>query len=214
MLKIYIVIKKKKKTDPELPPNEIENPSHEINVTANETPISKKDVVRKEFTTINNIDNGKHQYDDPSIKGDLFEKFILSKFPDEYYRLLEWRSDKYFEGRYPESNMHPDFVFKKETKSRSGYFAVECKWRSDFTNGKIEWANQYQLKNYKEYEREFNMRVFIMIGIGGLPHEPECLYVLPLSEVRSTMLSEYQLRKYQRRKHSDFFFDTDNCMIT
>lgn len=140
-------------------------------------------------------------------KGRAFEEFIVSMFSKDYYKIIEWRGDKYYNGRYAESNMLPDLELKLKTKKHEVVFAVECKWRNEFYNGKIIWAKDYQLKNYKEYEAQTENKVFVIIGIGGEPRNPSSLYIVPLKDINSAILTLSNLKKYYRQKKGNFFLD-------
>lgn len=45
-------------------------------------------------------------------KGLEFEKWVITKFPQQYYKLLDWKGDKMLDGRYPESSRYPDLEFE------------------------------------------------------------------------------------------------------
>lgn len=142
-------------------------------------------------------------------KGDAFERFVVERFDKEYFRVEEWRSDKYHEGHYAKSSMLPDIEFSFRTKYRKARFAVECKWRSEFKDSKIEWAKDRQLRTYKEYARREGMPVFAVIGVGGTPDNPESLYIVPIKNISSNILSENQMQRYFRYSKGDFFFNPD-----
>jgi len=67
--------------------------------------------------------------DAPEWKGKRFEKFIIDKFSDKYFNIVEqthsWKTNQ---ERFVESSINPDYVLRyKPTKEE---FAVECKYRS------------------------------------------------------------------------------------
>ena len=116
-------------------------------------------------------------------KGLLFEDYIVTLFNRRKFRLIEWRSDKLASnGVRPESCTWPDLVFASLGR-RKKYFAIECKWRKQFFDGGINWADRFQIENYLRYQQETNMQVFIAIGIGGHPFNPEHLFVTPLDHI-------------------------------
>jgi hypothetical protein len=151
-------------------------------------------------------------------KGDVFEKYILNLFDlaSKRFRLVDWRSDKITEGgHYALSNHLPDIVL--DLKNKRGYhrFAIECKWRSGFQNGKIEWAKDYQIRNYWDYQNQNNIPVFIVIGVGGTPNAPEHLYVARLEEVaRYTSLFQSTMKQYQKHSKGSFFYDPELRMLS
>jgi hypothetical protein len=46
-----------------------------------------------------------------------------------------------------------------------------------FNDGKIKWARHKQIANYLDYQKQKTIPVFIAIGIGGEPYNPEKLFV-------------------------------------
>lgn len=140
-------------------------------------------------------------------KGHLFENFIVTLFNKNKYRLVVWRSDKRASnGVYPESNSYPDLEFR--TAGRGSYrFAVECKWRAGFYNGQLFWANTEQQFMYQKYSSENNIPVFVAIGVGGSPDNPEKLFVTPLQNFKNfEHVYENELIPYSRvpRKELNF----------
>jgi hypothetical protein len=123
--------------------------------------------------------------DESLRKGHQFEDYIITLFNERKFKLIEWRSDKKASnGVYPESCTYPDleFAFLGRRKHR---FAVECKWREDFKDGKIKWSYLKQIETYCNFQSERNIPVFIAIGIGGLPTHPERLFVTPLHDIKN-----------------------------
>ncbi|RYG50291.1 MAG: hypothetical protein EOO01_11045 [Chitinophagaceae bacterium] len=146
-------------------------------------------------------------------KGDAFERYVVSRFCREYFELLEWRSDKYHEGVYATSSRLPDLEYQFKTSYYNFRIAAECKWRAAFSKGRIEWAKSYQLITYRQYESERGIPVFVIIGIGGEPDGPGEVYVVPLREIRSHVLSEYELKKYYRHKTGNFFLNPEAMVL-
>ena len=146
-------------------------------------------------------------------KGDAFERYVVSRFCRDYFELLEWRSDKYHDGVYATSSRLPDLEYQFKTSYYNFRIAAECKWRAAFSKGRIEWAKSYQLITYRQYESERGIPVFVIIGIGGEPDGPGEVYVVPLREIRSHVLSEYELKKYYRHKTGNFFLNPEAMVL-
>lgn len=170
-----------------------------------------KEAVLKEIKT---VVKEVPQEDSESEKGIAFEKFVVERFDEEYFELKEWRGDKYHEGKYATSNQLPDLEYYFRSKSQFAKFAVECKWRAEFFKGRIEWAKSYQLSTYRNYERNKNIPVFVIIGLGGTPDIPESVYVVPLQQIRSNVLTEKELKQYYRYKKGNFFLNVSNNFIS
>lgn len=132
-------------------------------------------------------------------KGHMFENYIVTLFNKRKFRLIEWRSDKTAtNGVRPESCTWPDLVFESWGRYKHR-FAVECKWRKQFYEGGIHWADRYQINNYMEYQRDTNMRVFVAIGVGGVASNPEKLFVTPLEHIcMNTLVYQSHLFSFKR----------------
>ena len=140
-------------------------------------------------------------------KGDDFEKFIAKKFDKRYFKILDWRGDKFSEGVYPISNKYPDLKIKFTMSNLSSTFAVECKFRSNKYND-VLIAEQHKINNYKRYSFDEDIPVFIVLGLKGAPSAPAECYIIPLKNVTSGTISYSDLQKFRRYNiDKDFYFD-------
>lgn len=146
-------------------------------------------------------------------KGYLFEKYIVKKFKTNYFKQLAWRGDKYIDGHYPKESHDPDLEYNFVFKDYSRIFAVECKFRSNLFNGKIEIEDR-KFKNYIAYSKNKNIPVYIALGIGGVPDAPQDLYLIPLSELESHILNLEVLNKYCKSKNIDFYYKQEIEKLT
>lgn len=148
-------------------------------------------------------------------KGDDFEKYVVQKFSKSYFSVLEWASDKYVNGTYPKSNTHPDLTLKFKFKDTDIDFAVECKYRSDYYKNGVEWCTERQMSNYQAFAKEKGIKVFVVIGIGGVATAPEELYIIPLTEINAIFLDKAFLGKYRKDNFKDknLFYDYENEVL-
>jgi len=169
--------------------------------------------------------NNTQMVDANKVKGDKFEDYVISKFnmltesekKDPFLKrhgrhiLLERRSDKGEDGVFPESNKHPDleigcYLYQDKNPHK---FAVECKFRRDYMNGKVQFVSQKKLADYKEYARKNDMPTFIVLGVGGYSNDPQRMFVIPLDRLNenNTELTTEQLADYvQPGKKKSFFY--------
>jgi hypothetical protein len=128
-------------------------------------------------------------------KGEKFENYTESFFPDTHYILLEKTPN--FEAsnkRFIEASLKPDFKFRDRRTNNDFY--VESKFRSGLFKGKLEWCkNIDQLKRYQQYDCEFP--VFILIGLRGKPSRPDHVFLIPLAEIKYTGLYPSAFEKYE-----------------
>ena len=140
-------------------------------------------------------------------KGQDFEKYVVNNFPTKYYTIKEWRSDKYSNGRYATSNQYPDLEIALNYKGEEYMFAVECKWRSTFNNdGYVYWCNDDQLERYNNYSKDKNIPVFVILGIGGTPSEPENVYCVPLKAMKYSNAKKDYIEGFKHDISKSFYY--------
>lgn len=163
-----------------------------------------------------NQDKPQAALDDNKAKGDAFEKYVVQHFSRKYFRLQEWRSDKYVDGIYAVSNHFPDLevVFDFKAKSIKQSFAIECKWRKNYYNNGIEWAKDYQVKNYQDYATKLNIPVFVVIGLGGTADKPQEVFIVPLAKMNSSTITKTELTIYKKENpENEFFWDYEKIIL-
>lgn len=139
--------------------------------------------------------------------GDEFEKFIVTKFDRKFFKIKEWRSDKYVNGIYAESNKNPDLDIEFSHNGKSILFSVECKYRTKIYD-EIVVAKPHKIQEYKNYSTQNKVPVFIVLGLGGEPHNPNECYIIPINKLHNETMPYNRLQQY--RKHgvnSNFFFN-------
>ena len=113
---------------------------------------------------------------DEVLKGREFEDYVVDLFDipnNKKLTLKEWRGDKSLPGIYPESNSAPDFVFEYDGRP----FAVECKWRNHLPKDiEKELLPAERMASFQQFSTERRMPVYLLLGIGGLPNDPDNLY--------------------------------------
>lgn len=149
-------------------------------------------------------------------KGKAFEYFVAAKFDRKYFKYLEWRNDKFHKGMYPLSNKHPDLEYEFRHKHHHVRFAVECKWLLEFQDDAIKWTDTKQMDQYFTYGLQEKVLVFVAIGVGGTPDQPDKLYVVPLLKMHKNQLylTSRFLQPYLRSTNSAFFFDTNLMLLS
>lgn len=141
-------------------------------------------------------------------KGDEFEAYIFERFDRKYFKIRYWNGDLSHKGFYPESNMYPDLEIVCTHAGFERVFAVECKFRSKLLNNFFELETR-QLDNYRKYGREKSIRVYIAVGLQGMPTNPRKLYLIPLEIFANrNSLSYEELAKFERDKRY-FYYDKE-----
>lgn len=144
-------------------------------------------------------------------KGSLFEKFVSDRFPDGIWTIVDRTKDSTKKlGRKVESDQNPDFTFRHNTTGNK--IAVECKYRSYFYLGGVEILKN-QVKRYKEYSQKENIPVYVFIGVGNSPQNPNKLFVLPLDKAEnlinkdSGIISKEDLKNFEITAKKEFLSD-------
>jgi len=130
------------------------------------------------------------------VKREAFENYVRNKiFPLSNYHLI-YKTPNYNENRkdYIETTLYPDFMFREKDSDKS--FFVEAKWRNGEyrKKGKIPWSYTKQLKRYKAVDKED--KVFIILGVGGKPSNPDKIALFPVSGCNYIELYDKFIDKY------------------
>lgn len=119
---------------------------------------------------------------DELLKGREFEDYVLELLGvanNDRLTLKEWRSDKSLPGIYPEGNSNPDLVLEYDGRP----FAIECKWRSHMPQDiSKELLPPARVALFEKYATERRMPVLLLLGIGGLPSDPDLLLLAPMED--------------------------------
>ena len=94
------------------------------------------------------------------------------------------------------------------TNPKQKSFAVECKWRARYNaENKVKWSYNEQLARYRQFAKDKNMPVFIILGIGGTPSSPENVFVVPLASIECIEVSKNWLENYCHDLSKKLFYD-------
>lgn len=119
---------------------------------------------------------------DEVLKGREFEDYVVDFFDlphNKKLALKDWRGDKVLPGIYPENNSAPDLVFSYDGQP----FAIECKWRSNMPKDiEKELLPSSRQCFFQQYAKENSLPVYLFLGIGGLPSDPDKLYLASVTE--------------------------------
>jgi hypothetical protein len=129
----------------------------------------------------------------PYWKGTRFEHYVSTLFPEPDFSIHDRTRDiSKFLNRRVESDMRPDFVFRNQ--SDQSLFAVECKWRGRWAQGKNGdlglWWDQIQGERYRAYGRESGIPVYVAFGVGGSPEKPREVYFLDTAALHYGFLKQ------------------------
>jgi hypothetical protein len=117
--------------------------------------------------------------------GQLFEKYIIQLFNQRFFTVQKWRkSELYPPGQMPSGHSGPDLEMIL-FGLRSNRFAVECKWRTQFYDDKLQWAEPHQLIRYQRFRESRRIPFFVAIGVGG-DQLIQMNYLLPLWIILAT----------------------------
>jgi hypothetical protein len=131
--------------------------------------------------------------------GKEFVDTIISRFNRKYFKLMDVKSDYFRDGRYPEANKYPDILFEyNDFTHKEVQFAVECKFRSNLNGKKVFIDKMEKIENYKNFGAKRGLPVFLVLGVCGNPKNPENIFIIPIQDIHSPEMSEFQLKKYNK----------------
>ena len=142
----------------------------------------------------------------PVEKGKAFEDFIVRLF-DKNTVLKRRTSDRFVDGRLDEGSMEPDLLAELRLGSGTYPFAVECKWRSSVKDNLITWSYDAQRERYEKYAKENDLDVFVAIGVGGEPANPDKLYIVPLSSLKDVKCRIDEIACYNHDTKKPLYYD-------
>jgi hypothetical protein len=139
-------------------------------------------------------------------KGEIFEEYVAGLFPEKFFSIMHKTTNKSdLNGRKIESSLKPDFQFRHLPNNHC--FWVECKFRSDIYQDKIEWCKEWQFNRYKQFQESVRPeKIFVVIGLGGRWSNPEALYCMPLDEINYPGLFPKSIGKYRRPVDKEFWY--------
>src|SRR5690606_35949460 len=107
---------------------------------------------------------------------------------------------------YAKSIRDPDLVYEFRFRGAVRKFAVECKFRSRLFNDSVTLMDEEKYNIYKAYH-ENTAPVYIVLGLGGEPYNPEKLYLIPFANVKPEM-HLLDLARWQKIRR-EFFYDLE-----
>ena len=136
------------------------------------------------------------------VKGEEFENYARDVIFTQDKFELDHKSHDYSnnKGDYITTSLAPDFIFTSKKSKKQ--FCVEIKYRSKYFNNAIEYCKKHQFKRYKDYDKK--KPVFILLGVGGLPYDPDELFLFPIRKVKYTKLFESVLKEYKIHTNSPY----------
>ena len=127
--------------------------------------------------------------------GDRFEEWVVRNsniqkiHPGKgkpFWKLLEWRGDKYIDGYSPLSSSAPDLLLECLSDQNRPFYnlgeiiAIECKWKSKEADFFLKLED---IEKYETYVREYSRYpvkcLFYVFGFGWSDNGPETVYVIP-----------------------------------
>ena len=148
--------------------------------------------------------------------GRQFEEYIINLFNPQFFEITEYNKSQkkkpgqILPGNHSATNTNPDMTLML-FGNKKYRFAIECKYRTRFYGDELDWAYEHQIKNYKDFRKLASIPVFVAIGVGGHPSNPNELVVTPLEYIEmSTIALKSDLLPYKKRSTRKFYYDIDS----
>lgn len=163
----------------------------------------------KSYIDIKSNDSSLNNNEENHNKGVIFEQYVLNLFAPSFFSLYDCTRDnsKHF-NRKVESDQNPDITMRYIPKNE--LFSIECKFRSGAYDDKVSWARYDQIINYLSYAAQNKRPVFVVIGLGGRPDNPNRMFCIPIEDAKYPELFISRLRKYERKPSDKFFWKEGN----
>ncbi|MDE5970088.1 MAG: hypothetical protein K2G74_04575 [Muribaculaceae bacterium] len=111
-------------------------------------------------------------------KGRLFEDFVVSLCTDKSrFKLIAWRGDKISGQTYALENLLPDLLLRHRLDDTEVEYLIECKYRSSWGEDGIDISGQFL--RYLSAAKEKGTELFIALGVGGSPSNPDEFFIIP-----------------------------------
>lgn len=145
---------------------------------------------------------------DPKEIGNAFENFIANLFTDKStFTVLEWnQGTTSTRGVYAENDKNPDFRIKQAFRKSGLEYWVECKYRTLHDDG-IILIKKYQLDRYRGIQRSSRIKIFVAIGVGKDPENPDALYIVPLDSIKDENIRLDEISRFKVAKNGIAFSD-------
>jgi len=162
--------------------------------------IKRKEIVNA-ITSILKKDDFNHKTYEKGKEFEYFIAEILNKSKE--FEMERWTYDinNKRKGIYIKSDANPDFMITHKKSNKK--FFVKCNYRSKTLKNienqdVVNWASQKQIKRYNDIAKRENIEAYIIIGLMGIPSNPEYVFCVPLSEAKHTDIYLNRLQKYVR----------------
>ena len=145
-----------------------------------------------------------------TIHGHEFENYMISLFNRKHFKLLAWRSVLRTSAEvYDTTQSYPDLEFQF-ADTRKYRFSLKCEWRENFRDEKVCWSDPGTIRQYLQYQELHSVPMYVAIGIGGAPQNPEKLFVTLLDKVNvQNEITKSELMQYQRKREHKFRYDVN-----
>jgi hypothetical protein len=145
-----------------------------------------------------------YQVVENQLKHDAFKKYALG-----YFDQFSFLCNKIQDHTPGVGDIVADFEFELNNKEvQRKKFDVFCLYRED-RNGEIELVTPEQFQSLQS-SPSGNPRYFV-IGIGGPPHFPNELYLVPENHIQAGLMKKEELKPFRRT--GNFFYNRSTGML-
>lgn len=158
---------------------------------------------------------------DPAKIGLAFERQVLSYLDlklrnssrEAAYKIVSWTGDYSKNIGYSiETDSEPDLIIRHLESDMK--FAIECKYRSHLSSGRIGIGRKWFLDKYKEYaDKNPDIPTFIVFGLEGQPNNPDRMFCVPIKKIviANTLIQDFE--DYERNPRDMFSFNPSTGVL-
>jgi hypothetical protein len=108
---------------------------------------------------------------------------------------------------------YPDLLVRFTENEKSIMFAVKCKWSPKLLPSQ-SWKSPGKIQKLLLFEVETQMPMFVVLGFGGTPTNPEQIFLAPLKKLENCMVKLSYLLNFKRQTpEKEFVFDPDRMVL-
>jgi len=108
---------------------------------------------------------------------------------------------------------YPDLLVRFTENEKSIMFAVKCKWSPKLLPSQ-SWKSPGKIQKLLLFEVETQMSMFVVLGFGGTPSNPEQIFLAPLKKLENCMVKISYLLNFKRlTPEKEFIFDPNRMTL-
>ena len=143
-----------------------------------------------------------------------FENFVTDLFKSDQFKTKALKREIAQNPSVISSNQsYPDLLVRFTEEGKSTMFAVKCKWNPKLLQNQ-SWKSPSKIQKLLFFEQETKIPMFVVLGYGGTPVNPEFVYVASLEKLKQCNVKLSYLLNFKRDvADMEFVFYSDRMIL-